>query len=77
MMPAQEEGEIIGQSRPLRELLHEMQVVADSELPVLLLGETGVGKELFARRLHRLSRRLWQAAGACELCGAAGVAGGK
>jgi anaerobic nitric oxide reductase transcription regulator len=57
MMPALEEGEIIGQSRPLRELLHEMQVVADSELPVLLLGETGVGKELFARRLHRLSRR--------------------
>ena len=33
------------------------QVVADSELPVLLLGETGVGKELFAHRLHRLSRR--------------------
>jgi anaerobic nitric oxide reductase transcription regulator len=54
---AQEEGEIIGQSRPLRELLQEIQVVADSELPVLLLGETGVGKELFARRLHRLSRR--------------------
>ena len=52
-----DEGEIIGQSRSLRELLHEMQVVADSELPVLLLGETGVGKELFARRLHRLSRR--------------------
>lgn len=52
-----DEGEIIGHSRPLRELLHEMQVVADSELPVLLLGETGVGKELFARRLHRLSRR--------------------
>ncbi len=32
-------------------------MVADSELPVLLLGETGVGKELFAHRLHRLSRR--------------------
>lgn len=52
-----DDGEVIGHSRPIRDLLHEMQVVADSELPVLLLGETGVGKELFARRLHRLSRR--------------------
>lgn len=51
------EPEIIGQSRPLLDLLKELDVVADSELPVLLLGETGVGKELFARRLHRLSRR--------------------
>ncbi len=32
-------------------------MVADSELPVLLLGETGVGKEMFARWLHRHSRR--------------------
>ncbi len=52
-----DEGDIIGHSRALRDLLHEVQVVADSELPVLLLGETGVGKELFARRLHCLSRR--------------------
>ena len=51
------DSDIIGQSRPVRELLQEIQVVAGSELPVLLLGETGVGKELFARRLHRLSRR--------------------
>ncbi len=52
-----DEGEIIGQSPALARLLHELQVVADSELPVLLLGETGVGKELFAHRLHRASRR--------------------
>lgn len=51
------EDEIVGQSDALTRLLHELDVVADSELPVLLLGETGVGKELFARRLHRLSRR--------------------
>lgn len=49
------EGEIIGQSAILLKLLHELDVVANSELPVLLLGETGVGKELFARRLHRKS----------------------
>jgi anaerobic nitric oxide reductase transcription regulator len=52
-----EDGEILGQSEVLRQLLNELEVLADSELPVLLLGETGVGKELFARRLHRLSRR--------------------
>jgi anaerobic nitric oxide reductase transcription regulator len=51
------DGEILGQSAVIRELLHELEVVADSELPVLLLGETGVGKELFARWLHRHSRR--------------------
>ena len=52
-----DEGEILGQSQAIRQLLSELEVVADSELPVLLLGETGVGKELFARRLHGLSRR--------------------
>ncbi|KNH37976.1 sigma 54-interacting transcriptional regulator, partial [Pseudomonas lini] len=48
---------ILGQSEVLHQLLNELDVLADSDLPVLLLGETGVGKELFARRLHRLSRR--------------------
>lgn len=51
------EVEIIGHSTIVQQLLHELDVVADSELPVLLLGETGVGKELFARRIHRRSRR--------------------
>ncbi|WP_298210407.1 nitric oxide reductase transcriptional regulator NorR [Acidovorax sp.] len=49
--------EIVGQSAPLTRLLHELEVVAGSDLPVLLLGETGVGKELFARLLHRQSTR--------------------
>ena len=50
-------GEIVGHSEAMERLLHELQVVADTELPVLLQGETGVGKEMFAHRLHRLSRR--------------------
>lgn len=51
---------ILGQSRGLKDLLQELEVVADSELPVLLTGETGVGKDLFAHRLHQLSRRRHQ-----------------
>ena len=52
-----EENGLVGQSPPILMLLRELDAVADSELPVLLLGETGVGKELFAHRLHQLSRR--------------------
>ena len=53
----EEPQEIIGRSPVLLKLLHELDVVADSELPVLLLGETGVGKELLARRIQRHSAR--------------------
>jgi anaerobic nitric oxide reductase transcription regulator len=49
--------ELIGQSKVLQQILQELTVVANSDLPVLLLGETGVGKELFARHLHRSSAR--------------------
>ncbi|MBV2181154.1 MAG: nitric oxide reductase transcriptional regulator NorR [Castellaniella sp.] len=52
--------EILGHSEAIQSLLHELDLVADSDLPILLLGETGVGKELFARRLHRHSRRSQQ-----------------
>ncbi|GHB13382.1 nitric oxide reductase transcriptional regulator NorR [Modicisalibacter luteus] len=52
-----QEDEIIGQSSTIRQLLDELKVVADSELPVLLTGETGVGKELFARHLYQNSQR--------------------
>lgn len=56
-----ETTEILGRSEAIQSLLHELDLVADSDLPILLLGETGVGKELFARRLHRHSRRSRQA----------------
>lgn len=55
-----DESEILGASDAITQLLHELDVVADSDLPVLLTGETGVGKDLFARRLHRRSRRSQQ-----------------
>lgn len=50
-------SEIIGHSTALQQVLQELKVVASADLPVLLLGETGVGKELFARQLHRWSSR--------------------
>lgn len=49
--------EIIGQSAVMRSLLSELDVASDSDLPILLLGETGVGKELFALRVHERSKR--------------------
>ncbi len=52
-----EREELIGQSAALRQLQREAQTVAPSDLPVLILGETGVGKELVARCIHRHSAR--------------------
>ncbi|NLY64190.1 MAG: nitric oxide reductase transcriptional regulator NorR [Alcaligenaceae bacterium] len=49
--------EIIGQSESIRKLMQELNVIASSDLPVLLLGETGVGKDLFAQHIHQHSKR--------------------
>jgi transcriptional regulator of acetoin/glycerol metabolism len=48
-------GEIVGPSAPLREAVARARMLASSRAPVLLLGETGVGKELFARGIHASS----------------------
>ena len=48
---------IIGQSSALRQVLHLVETVATSDSTVLLLGETGTGKELIARAIHDRSRR--------------------
>jgi formate hydrogenlyase transcriptional activator len=49
--------EIIGQSPALRHVLQMVETVANSDSTVLLLGETGTGKELVARAVHNHSRR--------------------
>jgi len=49
--------EIIGQSAALKRVLQTIATVAPTDSTVLLLGETGTGKELLARALHNLSRR--------------------
>ncbi len=48
---------IVHVSPVMRDLLQLADAFADSEEPVLITGETGTGKELFARRLHERSRR--------------------
>jgi Nif-specific regulatory protein len=48
---------IVGQSEPMRSLKLEAAQVARTELTVLLVGETGTGKDLFARWIHELSPR--------------------
>ncbi|MGE6184809.1 nitric oxide reductase transcriptional regulator NorR, partial [Aeromonas media] len=55
--PGPEQPEMIGQSPAMARLRHEIDVVANSELNVLILGETGVGKELIAKAVHRGSQR--------------------
>jgi transcriptional regulator with GAF, ATPase, and Fis domain len=47
--------EIIGQSDVLKSVLFRVEQVAPSDATVLILGETGVGKELVARAIHQLS----------------------
>lgn len=48
---------IAGESEAIRKALHQVRQVAPTDSTVLLCGETGVGKELFAEALHRLSSR--------------------
>ncbi len=52
-----EDGELIGISEAMREVHKRIGLAAASEAPVLIEGETGTGKELVARALHRHSAR--------------------
>jgi PAS domain S-box-containing protein len=49
--------EIIGKSKPVMEMLSRAEQVAETDSTVLILGETGTGKELLARAIHRMSYR--------------------
>jgi PAS domain S-box-containing protein len=49
--------EIVGSCKPMRQVLKQVEKVAPSDSTVLILGETGTGKELIARALHRRSKR--------------------
>ena len=50
-------SEIVGKSGALRQVLQQVETVAPTDSTVLILGETGTGKELIARAIHQRSRR--------------------
>jgi len=64
-----EAPELIGEAPAWREVVESLPRIAASDLPVLVLGETGTGKELVARGLHALSARA-RAAFVAHNCGA-------
>jgi formate hydrogenlyase transcriptional activator len=50
-------AEIIGSSPTIKNILHQVEIVAPADTTVLIQGETGTGKELIARAIHNLSTR--------------------
>lgn len=54
-------GDLVGQSAALRQISSQIDLVAPTDVSVLILGETGTGKELVAHEIHRRSRRKDQA----------------
>jgi transcriptional regulator with GAF, ATPase, and Fis domain/truncated hemoglobin YjbI len=57
MIASDDASRLLGTSQPLARVLEHAQAVAGTDATVLILGESGVGKELIARRIHELSRR--------------------
>ncbi len=50
-------GDLVGQSKRMQEVMHLVEQVSPSSASVLITGETGSGKEILARTIHRLSPR--------------------
>jgi two-component system C4-dicarboxylate transport response regulator DctD len=59
MLSPEEDGRfgMVGRSRLMQDVYAQIETVARSDAPVLIVGETGVGKELVARGIHGQSRR--------------------
>lgn len=50
-------NDFVSQDRRVQEIIDRVRIIADSANPVLILGETGVGKDILARSVHNISRR--------------------
>jgi DNA-binding NtrC family response regulator len=50
-------GDLVGKSATLEQVIHQIDLVAQTDASVLVLGETGTGKELVAHEIHRRSQR--------------------
>jgi DNA-binding NtrC family response regulator len=61
LAPSDDLGELVGHSRSFRRAIELLRKAAATQVTVLLTGETGVGKERFARALHALSPRAGKA----------------
>ncbi len=57
MVEAKAFGDLVGQSAALRQVVSQIDLVAATEASVLILGETGTGKDLVAHEIHRRSPR--------------------
>ncbi len=61
-------ADIIGTNSGLKEVLRQVEIVAPADATALILGETGTGKELVARAIHRLSKRVGRTLREAQLC---------
>jgi DNA-binding NtrC family response regulator/streptogramin lyase len=57
LVESQELGPFIGRSAAMRQVMSQISTVAETDMSLLILGETGTGKSLAARAIHRLSNR--------------------
>ncbi len=48
---------VVGESKKMQEVISKVALAAPTDLPVLITGETGTGKEIFANTIHGLSKR--------------------
>ncbi|MEA2777335.1 MAG: hypothetical protein QOF90_2741 [Acetobacteraceae bacterium] len=57
LAPTTPKGDLVGSSAAMRDVQKSIGLLADSDATVLLLGETGTGKEVVARAIHRYGKR--------------------
>ena len=70
-------GDLVGGSKPMQEVMRIVEMAAPSSASVLITGETGSGKEIVARTIHKLSPRAERTVCGHQLFGDSRIADGK